>query len=291
MAIHLPLFKDTTALPTGKNHVSFSETSTFFECGWKHKLKYVDGLQDFGSEHTVFGSVVHENFQNWLLNKDSVWLDSEENAENCATAVKKAFEEIAFNAGSEEKLNSDWLEPAKAMAMELPGWMDATFGAWKLVAAELELFEPIEGKENKWFKGFVDCVLRVPKRTVKGGARQYTYWIIDWKTTSWGWDRKKKMDPAKRMQLILYKHFVAKKLDIDPKSVKCGFVLLKRTAKSDSRFELIEVSAGEKVTKKAIEDISFALDSIGKKFWSKSRGEACRYCEFFATKHCTWENK
>jgi hypothetical protein len=84
--IHLPLFQDNTILPTGKHHVSYSEVNTACGtdgCGWKHKLKYVDGHQESDTEHTTYGKAMHSALQEWLLQNHSVWFDWEERIEEC----------------------------------------------------------------------------------------------------------------------------------------------------------------------------------------------------------------
>lgn len=295
MTVHLPLLSDTTTLPTGKNHISFSEVQTALSCGWKHKLKYVERLEESSSEHLVYGSAVHEALEYWLLNKDSVWFDHDQNIEGCMSAIKGAFEDIGFNAGgSTAKMKKEWLSPAQTMLEEVPGWMDATFPGWSMVATEIELFEPIEGKENIWYKGFVDCVIKVPKKVragVKNPTIRYTYWILDWKTTSWGWDRRKKTDRIKKMQLSLYKHYIAKKLDIPLTDIKCGFVLLKRTAKVGNQCELVDAGVGPQALADALATVSETVNMIQKKMWMKEIGDECRFCEFFLTPHCNFQKE
>jgi len=293
MTVHLPLFKDETRLPTGKNHISFSEVSTALECGWQHKLKYVHKLEDPGSEHTVYGSCIHDSAENWLLNKDSAWYDLEESIESCVAKVKEEFARIGFDAdGNPKKLEKEWITPVGGILTKIPSWMDETFPGYSVVAAELELFEPLDGQKNKWYKGFVDCVIKVPKKARKGAKKApsgFTYWILDWKTTSWGWDKKKQTDPVKKMQLALYKHFVARKLDIPLADIKCGFVLLKRTVKSGDHCELLEVPVGDQTRLATLKIVSNTVNMIKREMWIKERGDACRYCKFFVTEHCKWE--
>jgi hypothetical protein len=242
MTVHLPLFQDKTILPTGKYHVSFSEVNTCSGgdgCGWKHKLKYVDKHEEPDTEHTTYGHALHAALQDWLLEGRSVWFDWEERIEACHEEVNKEFERIKFNPG-EDVLVNEWLDPIDGILHKVPDWMDQQeeFKGWSVVAAELQLFEPIEGQKNKWFKGYIDAVIKVPKKARKGSKKAappgYTYWILDWKTTSWGWDKRKKQDKYKRMQLALYKHYLSIKLGIPLEDIKCGFVLLKRTAKRAS---------------------------------------------------------
>jgi hypothetical protein len=294
MAVHLPLFpQDKTILPTGKYHVSFSEVNTCSGgdgCGWKHKLKYVDGHTEPDTEHTTYGHALHEALQDWLLQKDSVWFDWTERIELCHEEVQKEFERIKFDPG-EETLVSEWLDPIDGILHKVPTWMDAQpeFEGWKTVAAEIQLFEPIEGQVNKWFKGYIDAVIKVPKKARKGSKKAappgFIYWILDWKTTSWGWDKRKKQDKYKRMQLALYKHYLSIKLGIPLEDIRCGFVLLKRTAKRGEHCELVEVSVGDKTRQEAVDLVSLSVNLITKRYWLKNRN-SCRFCDFKGTPLC-----
>lgn len=288
MPVHLPLFQDPTMLPTGKHHVSFSEVSTANECGFRHKLKHVDGHGEGDTEHTLYGKCIHDAVHDWLLQKSLTEFDWEERIGDCYNQIVAGFQKLPNFKPAPDVLAKDWLESIDAILQRVPTWMDETFPDWKVVAAEIKLFEPIEGKTNKWFKGFIDCVVKVPKVARKGSkkpATGWTYWIIDWKTTSWGWDKKKKQDKFKRMQLALYKHFFHQLTGIPLDDIKCGFVLLKRTAKKE-RCELIEVSVGEKTRKDALDLVSLSINLITKRLWLKNRN-ACRYCDFYATPLCT----
>jgi len=287
MVVHLPLFKDPTILPTGKHHISFSEISTCNECGYKHKLKYVDGHTEQDSEHTIYGHGIHSALQDWLLSQNFQDFDWDERIEVCCNEVLKGFNNLPNFKPDPGELQEEWLEPIDRILRRVPVWMDATFPGWKIVAAEFPLFEPIEGKTNKWFKGFIDCVIKVPIKVRKGKkeiATEYTYWILDWKTTSWGWDKKRKQDKYKRMQLALYKHFFSVKTGIAMETIHCGFVLLKRTAKKEC-CELVPVSAGDKTRQDALDLISLSLNLIAKRYWLKNR-TACRFCDFRATPLC-----
>ncbi len=52
-------------------------------------------------------------------------------------------------------------------------------------------------------------------------------------------------------QLTLYKHFFAKKHNIDPNNIETHFALLKRTAKSNN-VEIFNVTSGQKKTENAL---------------------------------------
>jgi hypothetical protein len=112
------------------------------------------------------------------------------------------------------------------------------------------------------------------------------YWLIDWKTTSWGWSIEKKSEEMTRNQLILYKNFWAKKHNVDPKDIRCAFVLLKKVAKPGQRCELVTVSVGDVTTGRSLKVINNMMSSI-KRGVAIKRRTSCEYCEYKDTKYCT----
>jgi hypothetical protein len=86
-------------------------------------------------------------------------------------------------------------------------------------------------------------------------------------------------------QLTLYKHYFAKKYDINPDDIETHFALLKRTAKKDN-VEFFRVTSGEKKTENALNFLQKALYNISNKNYLKNR-LSCNRCEFYKTKHCT----
>jgi hypothetical protein len=163
----------------------------------------------------------------------------------------------------------------------VPAFLDEQFPGWTTVKAEQELYEPIEDKPV-YFKGFIDAVIKVPKKRGSG----HNYWIIDWKTAqSYGWRRDKKQDILMTAQLMLYKHFWAKKFSIPLKDIRCGFVLLKRGGKSGKICELVTVSAGPKSIEKAEKIMRSMISSVQKGFTLKNRN-SCTYCPYKNTEHC-----
>ena len=119
-------------------------------------------------------------------------------------------------------------------------------------------------------------------------AKGYEFWILDWKTSSWGWQASKKRDFNKQLQLVLYKHFFCKFFGLRLNQVKCGFVLIKRTpSKKDinNRVELVTVSVGPKTEAKGVELLHNMLNQLQARRMIKNR-HACRFCPYSGTKHC-----
>ncbi len=271
--------------PTGKPHVSFSEIKTWKECSWKHKLTYVDKIDVFEpSPFLDFGTAVHEGCES-LIEK------STPNRDKLVLDIRNAWKEHGFD-------NDDWVEKqpgwykyhhcdewvdwANNMWDDVPRFLNEQFPEWETVAAEEELYEDIEGSDIK-FKGFIDAIIKVPKKRGSG----YLYWILDWKTSnSYGWRRQKKQDILMTAQLILYKHFWSRKHNIPLKDIRCGFILLKRGGKPGNMCDLVDVSVGPKALERALKIMRSMLKMVQKQFNLKNRN-SCTYCPFKDTEHCT----
>ena len=254
-------------------HISYSELKNWTECTWRHKLLYVERVESFqGNEHTSYGTAVHETIENMLLHD-----------------IADPYE--YFNNKFTEELNSAGIpsdtELASTMRQQVLGTfelvrpaLDEYFSSkqgWSLVAVEQSLNEPItESKVGGYdFKGFIDLVL-------KDG--QGHYHIIDWKTCTWGWNARKKNDILFTRQLVLYKYYYAKMLDISPRAISTHFGLLKRTAKKN-KVELFRVTSGERKTKNSLDFLDKALYNITNKRYFKNR-LSCKYSPFAKTAHC-----
>ena len=254
-------------------HISYSELKNWTECTWRHKLLYIDKVQTFqGTEHTCFGTAVHETVENMLLGNIT------EPYEYFHRIFTEQLEEIGLTEDTE--LASEMRKQVEGIFELVEPSLDEYFadkGGWTLVATEEALKEPItESRIPGYdFKGFIDLVL-------KDG--QGHYHVIDWKTCSWGWNARKKADILYVRQLVLYKYFYSKKLNLNPRTVSTHFGLLKRTAKKN-RIELFRVTSGERKTKNSLDFLDKALYNITKKRYIKNR-LSCKYCPFHETEHC-----
>ena len=270
--------------PTGKPHVSFSEIKNWKECAYRHKLTYIDKIDMFKpSPYLDFGTAVHAGCETLLETKsvDSAKLKSD---------IKAAWEKYGFE--DPDWINKqpgwykyvpveEWCQWAENMWSEIPDFLDNTFPGWECIKAEEALYEDIEGRPVK-FKGFIDAVIKVPKKRGTGS----NFWIIDWKTSgSWGWRRDKKQDILMTAQLILYKYFWAKKNNIELKDIRCGFILLKRDGKPGKICELVTVPVGPKSLAKGLKIMNNMIAAVNRGIFLKNRN-SCTYCPYYKTEHC-----
>ena len=281
--------KKNTTFATGKPHVSFSEVRIWKECSWKHKLMYIDKLSEFEiGIYTEYGSIIHESIENFLLtrkmNTDFAIKKLEDSWKNNKFDKEEKIGERTLIAESQGwKYRHNYLEDWKKWCLnslnDLPVFLDENYPGWEVVSAEEELYEEIDDELK--FKGFIDCVIKYPM------GKRTKYVIIDWKTASArGWSRDKKQDIKTTAQLILYKHYWAKKNDIPLKDVACNFVLLKRGAKAGRTCNMVEVSAGPKSIEKANKMVKNMIGGVRREFFMKNR-LSCKFCPFKDTEHCT----
>jgi hypothetical protein len=154
---------------------------------------------------------------------------------------------------------------------------------------ELLLKEPIG--DGRWtFKGYVDLLLKG-----KDGRGKDVIWLVDVKTCSWGWPGAKLQDPVVLAQLVLYKHFLCKKLGLDQSLVRPAYLFLKRTPREKQPpIEFHPVSAGPRTIEKALGMLTRDLAVIDRKMesggWAPNvvhcKNSFGDLCPFIGTEHC-----
>jgi hypothetical protein len=269
-------------LPTGKAHISFSEMMDWVDCSWRHKLKHIDKIPiEEESEHLMYGSIIHDAIEDYLNGtKPLDW-------EVTSLKVREELSKLQKFKEAPDEID-EWCNSIKLIFDELPSWLEKTFPKYKVVEAEHQLQETIENKPGRFFKGFIDIILENPviqKGKPSSEPLGVEYLIGDWKSSGSGWSNSKKNDQYKKMQMILYKYFWCRKTGIDPKNVKCAWILLKRNAKPGQHIELVPVSSEQKDIDGALQKVSEMISLVEKKIFHKNRN-ACMFCPYKHTKHC-----
>ena len=242
----------------------------------------------------MFGQHVHAGAESYVSQQDPlnrVPIDTDKYEKLWAEETLPNFISRMTEAGNKERIeeynkNKDEFDTSATPIMQaIPEWLDETFPGWTVHGAELKLYESVQKFNSRFFKGFIDCVIKVPKKKT---PNEFEYWILDWKTTSWGWSFEKKTTFTKQMQLVLYKHFFSRLENVPMKDIKCGFVLLKRKpskANPKAYCELVTVSVGPKTEAKALEYVERMLMHLKKGLYPKNRN-SCQYCNYKNTEHC-----
>jgi hypothetical protein len=189
--------------------------------------------------------------------------------------LKRYWEEHSHDPNELQKACDD----AVVSLNEIPEYYALTFKDWKAIDAEHQLFEKIADRPYA-FKGFIDAVIAVQ------GKRTKETLILDLKTTNRGWSIMKKRDPLVKAQLVLYKNYWSKKFNVDPKTIKCGFMLLKRSAAQGKHCQFMPVSVGDVTTERALKSINNMLASVNRGIALKNKN-SCMYCPHKGTVRCT----
>lgn len=300
-------------LSTGKPHISYSEFSDWYSCAFRHKLKYIDKIQlESDSVHTIYGQVIHDALEERILfeKKQIEAITPSEVWSEKFKAVFEAFmkEKFAIDESlKEDKRKLEALLEEKAKVEKLGErfaptftdildktmeWLNTEFGdAWEPIEAEVEIYEPLsEQAREGFFKGFIDLVIRTPKynRAKKPIPGKFVYWILDWKTTDWGWTKQNKLSFKKQAQLLSYKNYFSKIKNIPLDDIQCGWILVKRKPKKgEMPFELVKVPSSEEKVKEAIFLMRTMINFLHLELYFKNY-EECLYCVYRPTGHCSY---
>lgn len=277
-----------------KKSISFSQYSIYAQCPHRWYLSYAKELYPFTSNmNTVFGSAMHETFQNYL--------------KMLYSGTAKAADEFDSYSFFEDRLKQDYLKEVSknkgkhfSTAEEMNEfyedgcaifkWFKRKRKSWfktkgeELIGCEIPLFVSIDGSEI-YFNGYLDIIIydQVLDRII----------IKDLKTSTRGWKDKEKKDELKTAQLILYKKYFSDQYGIDIDKVDVEFIILKRKIYQESEFPQPRMSkfrpaSGTPTINKVITNINrFVRDCFNDdgtcidKVYPKNPGMVtCQWCPF-----------
>jgi hypothetical protein len=244
-------------LPSVRDHVSFSELSLFDECPWRWFLDVIEERRSKSdSIDLVFGDSMHKTLE-FLKAVD---VSSRPTPEIAKAKFSELFVLRAQQFPPRPNMTVESLVEAAGKIIDnidtIPQFRDG-----KVVFNELQLLEQIDRSDGiaVKFKGFIDVGTVVPGR----GKRGSKLWVCDYKTATWGWGGDKRFDAKVHRQLLLYKHFLCKKMQLDPTNVGCAFVILKKTPRgTDSPIEWFPISAGPKAVAAAVDHVQSTITAM-----------------------------
>ena len=285
-----------------KNRISFSQYRMWRECNYKWKLNYVDKLGTFDqSIHTIFGTAVHRVLQDWM--EQDLYGDK---TQKYATTVDLSdkFKEILMEEAKPHIKTEDGflftrqeLEEFYHQGCEIIQYVQKNQEKFfptkdtKLYAIEHELNADIN--DHVYFIGYIDVV------TYNEKTGEYT--LYDLKTSSRGWNQYAKKDKKKTDQLLLYKIFFAKEMNIAPSKINVVFTILKRIL-TESQYPIPRVSefspaSGPPSMKKAWDGMNEFVDKAffggeydPNQIASPSKNN-CKFCEFSENGVCEYSAK
>ena len=273
-----PFPENSVILSTGKPHVSYSELTDWAMCPFRHKLVHILKVRpSLISPAMAFGKAMHSGCETYLKTGS---LDVMSALKLITLDYEKNCYKPEYAKYSEANMHQ-LLDVGAGILLDVPEYLNSTFPEWKFVAAEHYIYEPLTNHPGNYFKGFIDAVIEVP--TPKKGP---VTWIIDFKTCQWGWPAEKKQDVMIRNQLVLYKSFWSKLRNVEMKTLRSGFVLLKKISSPGKYCELVQVSVGDVTSARALKLVDSMVNSLKKGISIKNR-TSCERCEFKGTVHCT----
>ena len=279
----------------GQKNISYSQISMFHRCPMQWKLSYKDKLQVYkDSIHTSFGTSFHFVIQEYYerFYNDSVKAAEELDVEELLkTEMRKNYAIGKERNGEHFSTATELLEFYEDGVHILREWKRKKGGfiqkkGWHLAGIEIPLMmTPEEEYENTLFKGFIDAVLYHEETE--------TFKIVDFKTSTRGWNKNARKDVMKQNQLILYKEFFSRQFNVPKENIEVAFVILKRKIYADSDFPQPRISefrpaSGPIKTKKAVAVVKEFIEGCFEKdgsykereFEMKPSQSNCRFCAF-----------
>ena len=272
--------------------ISYSQFSQWDKCPYTWKLNYVDKAETFkGNIYTLFGTAVHETIQAYLVcyyERTIKEADELPLHDILIYRMKELYKEAKDRYGDEFEVSQkemiEFTNDGFAIIDEFLKRKGSHFKKkdTELVGIEMNLNYKLP--KNMKFVGFMDVVLH-DKKT---GRMK----VIDIKSSTMGWNKYMKADKNKTNQLLLYKHFMAKQLEISEDKIDVEYLILKRRlyeniAYPQKRIQVFTPASGKpsinKVMTRLDEFMSECYDENGniidKDYQKCEKHKKCRLCK------------
>lgn len=274
--------------------ISYSQYSMYKSCPHNWYLQYVKKHKKFeNSIHLTFGTSIHEAIQHYMnimysisgAEADRIDLVSffkERMIENYKEALLQNKEEHFVKPEVFKEFIEDGISILEYLKKKRSQYFSIKTD--KLIGIEIPIAEKVvDNIPNVLMIGSLDLIFQ------DKNSKKYT--IIDIKTSTSGWRDKEKKDQTKINQLLLYKHFYAKKLNVDPDMINVKFFIVKRKLFESKDFVIKRIqefvpAQGKIKMKQAISDLeSFVKDAFSEdaKYIDKEYPknlDNCKWCPF-----------
>ena len=275
--------------------VSFSQYSMYNTCQYQWYLAYVKKQKIFKPGiHLLYGTSLHEALQEYLRvmydesvkQADEMDLvgyfeermyenykhDLHENANEHYTTKEELMEFI-----EDGRASLDWFKSKRSKYFSKKGT--------KLVGIEIPILQSItEYSPNVLLQGYIDFILY--------HEADESYTIYDIKTSTRGWSDKEKKDDTKVNQILFYKKFYSKALEVPEDKIDVKFFIVKRKIYENTEFPIPRIqefipASGKIKVKKAYESLEnfvkacFTPDAkyITDRTYVKNKS-GCKYCPY-----------
>ena len=262
------------------------------KCPYTWKANYVDKAETFkGNIYTLFGSAIHETIQAYLVcyyERTIKEADALPLHDILIYRMKELYKESKERYGDEFEVDQkemiEFTNDGFAIIDEFLKRKGSHFKKKDTELVGIEMNLNYDLPKDMRFVGYMDVVLH-DKKT--GRMR-----IIDIKSSTMGWNKYMKADKNKTNQLLLYKYFMAKQLDISIDKVDIEYLILKRRLYENmmypqKRIQAFSPASGKpsvnKVMKRLDEFINECYDDKGKiipnEYEKCEKHLKCRMCK------------
>jgi len=274
--------------------VSYSQYSLYNQCQHRWYLDYAQKLKT--PSYTIdltFGTSFHEVFQSYL---ETLYSKSEKEANKIDFRVElssrmienysKSLEEIGGKHYTTKEMFHEYINDG----VEILEWIRKKRSAYfrlrefSLVGIETPIQSVITPEmPNVLMIGFIDLILKNEK-TGK-------YYVIDIKTSRYGWKDKEKKDQVKVNQVLLYKKFYSEALNVPQDMVEVSFFIVRKKLYENLEFPMKRVqefipAQGTVKVKSAYEDLAKFVKTVftpeGEYVQAKydKNFESCKFCPY-----------
>lgn len=266
-----------------KENYSYSKLDTYCQCGYKYKIKYVDGHYIFcNSVATEFGTLVHET-------EEAIAKAIQEGRPINYVELKNKF--ILKMNDLKFKYANDWMEADKSYRtyqQKVYEYLDygiynlekfmKDHPTYEIVGIEQSFKFDYHGRD---FKGFIDRVFH-DKATDE-------YLIQDIKTWAIPTEADHLTTP---LQFVFYVMAAKELWGADPEKVKCQYYLPLVKDDSTGKFGLTQDAGTKGFMKRGDKKLIDLLVDIDDGWFVPNPSPLCHWCEFCATnKNTTAEGR
>jgi hypothetical protein len=275
--------------------VSFSQYSMYSNCQYSWYLAYVKKQKVFKPGiHLLYGTSLHEAMQEYLRlmydesvkaadEMDLVGYFEERMYENYKNDLVENKNEHYTNKNElmefieDGKASLEWFKSKRSKYFSKKGT--------KLIGIEIPILQSItEYAPNVLLQGYIDFILY--------HEADDSYTIYDIKTSTRGWTDKEKKDENKVNQILFYKKFYSKALEVPEDKINVEFFIIKRKIYENAEFPIPRIQQfvpanGKIKVKKAYE----SLENFVKECFTPEakyntdrtyvkNTSACKYCPY-----------
>jgi len=244
--------------------VSYSQYSIYKQCPYQWYLTYIKKESSFKpSIYLVYGTAMHETIQTYLqtmYDKSAKAADEIDMNKLLEERLVATYKESISENNNEHFSTKEELKEFLADGQTTLDWFKKNRGKYfskkntELVGIEIPILQPvIEDIPNVLMNGSIDFII-YDKVLEK-------YIIYDIKTSTKGWTDYEKKDQTKLNQILLYKRFYSKVMNVPEEKVDVMFFIVKRKVFSHPDFPTYRIQEfvpanGKRKVQEAMDDFS-----------------------------------